>query len=245
MRFKLTLQLNKQKFGSAIPLNYQYEQSAVIYKILSEANNEYAQWLHDNGHSLAGKCFKLFTYSRLLVPAYKIRKRDERLIITSDTVEWIISFLPEKSTETFIKGIFSNRIFRLGDKISKTEFVVQQIEVLPVPEFSTETVFETISPICISKRQEGKKTAYLSPKDSYAKEAVYTSLLSRYEAFYDKPFSGSAGFDFEVMNEPKSILVKIKAGTPQETKVRGYMCKFMASGDPELMKIMYSKPFSV
>jgi len=239
MRFKLTLEVNKHKFGSAIPLNYQYEQSAVIYKILSEANNEYTKWLHDNGYFRDRKQFKLFTYSRLQIPLYKIRKSDERLIINSNTIEWYISFLPEKSTETFIKGIFMNRIFQIGDKRSKAEFAVQHIEVLPMPEFTKDTIFETLSPICISKREINNRTSYLSPKDIYAKEAIFTSLVNRYEAFYNRPYSGSNYFDFKVLDEPKSVLVKIKSGTPQETKVRGFMCKFRAIGDNELVKIMY------
>jgi CRISPR-associated endoribonuclease Cas6 len=34
MRFKLTLTVRKQTFGNVLPINYQYEQSAVIYRIL-------------------------------------------------------------------------------------------------------------------------------------------------------------------------------------------------------------------
>jgi CRISPR-associated endoribonuclease Cas6 len=36
MRFKLTLKVEKAYFGNAIPINNQYEQSAVIYRILSQ-----------------------------------------------------------------------------------------------------------------------------------------------------------------------------------------------------------------
>ena len=35
MRFKLTLEVNKKAFGNRLPINYQYEQSCVIYKILA------------------------------------------------------------------------------------------------------------------------------------------------------------------------------------------------------------------
>ena len=42
MRFKLTLEVNKKAFGNRLPINYQYEQSCVIYKILARANKDYA-----------------------------------------------------------------------------------------------------------------------------------------------------------------------------------------------------------
>ena len=38
MRFKLILEINKRAFGNKLPINYQYEQSAAIYKILSGAD---------------------------------------------------------------------------------------------------------------------------------------------------------------------------------------------------------------
>jgi len=34
-------------------------------------------------------------------------------------------------------------------------------------------------------------------------------------------------------------LVKLKANTPEQTKVRGYMCRFRVKAPLELMKIMY------
>jgi CRISPR-associated endoribonuclease Cas6 len=84
MRFKLTLKVEKEYFGNAIPINYQYELSAVIYKILSKSSEQYAIWLHDNGFELGLKRFKLFTFSRLMVPQYNIDKKNERLILQSD-----------------------------------------------------------------------------------------------------------------------------------------------------------------
>ena len=43
MRFKLTLDVNKKVFGNIIPINYQYEQSAAIYKILSKADVSFSE----------------------------------------------------------------------------------------------------------------------------------------------------------------------------------------------------------
>ena len=42
-----------------------------------------------------------------------------------------------------------------------------------------------------------------------------------------------------MLNEPKSVLVKIKSDTPEQTKVRDYMCRFRMKAPLELMKIMY------
>ena len=63
MKFKISLKMNRAH-GDLLPFNYQYEQSAVIYRILAQANTQYASWLHENGYQLNGsKRFKLFCYS--------------------------------------------------------------------------------------------------------------------------------------------------------------------------------------
>ncbi len=240
MRFKLTLEVNKRAFGDVLPINYQYEQSAVIYRILSRASEDFASWLHDNGFTLEnGKQFKLFCFSRLKIEKRQLLPKEERLRILSDVVEWQISFLPEKSTEKFIQGIFSNQTFEIGDKISVVQFHVRNVEVLPAPDYTEEMEFSTMSPMCLRCRQDDGGVEYLSPLDARASQAILSSLLSRYEAFYGHPFGGAPDFQFTLLNEPKSVLVKIKAGTLEQTKVRGFMCQFRMKAPIELMKIMY------
>ena len=66
MKFNIVL---KYPSGSYIPINYQYPVSAAIYKILQQADEEYARFLHDTGYQKANslKTFKLFTFSDLMV----------------------------------------------------------------------------------------------------------------------------------------------------------------------------------
>ncbi|WP_373730506.1 CRISPR-associated endoribonuclease Cas6 [Bacteroides heparinolyticus] len=240
MRFKLRLEVNKRAFGNVLPINYQYEQSAVIYRILSRASEEYATWLHENGFRLEnGKRFKLFAYSWLKIEKRQILKEEERIRIFSDSVEWQISFLPERSTEKFIQGLFSNQVFEIGDKKSVVQFRVQHVEVLPPPDFSEEMEFSTMSPICIKQTRSDGGVDYLSPADKNAKAAMLTGLLSRYQAFYGKPYEGELFFDFKLLNDPKSVLVKIKADGDGQTKVRAYRCRFSVKAPKALMQILY------
>ena len=51
MKFKITLKIDR-KYGDLLPFNYQYEQSAVIYRILAQADTQYSSWLHENGYLL-------------------------------------------------------------------------------------------------------------------------------------------------------------------------------------------------
>lgn len=241
MRFRLVLEVNRRAFGDLLPINYQYEQSAAIYRILSEADDAYASWLHDNGFRLEnGKTFKLFTYSRFNIEKYRILGDKERLRILSDTVGWQIGFLPETSTEKFIQGIFQDQVFEIGDARSVVQFIVRSIEVMPEPVFSEKMTFVTMSPLCLKFNRSDGKVDYLLPTDARAPFLLFSGLFDRYRLFYGKdcPYMLSE-CSIKVSGVPKSVLIKIKAGTPEETMVRGYMCRLEVHAPVELMRLMY------
>lgn len=247
MRFKLVLRVNREKYGDCIPINYQYEASAAIYKILSRADNEYAVWLHDNGFQLDnGKKFKLFTFSRLIIKNKQIIRNSGRIKILSDTIEWQISFLPEKSTQKFIEGLFLNQIFEIGDNKSAVQFHITCVEAMQEPDYCEEMEFNTQSPICIKFKNEDGRIDYLSPSDVRAPYLLFNGLLDRYKTFYGKSLPcSSEECKFEILSEPKSSLILIKAGTKDQTRVRGYLCRFKVKAPVEIMKIIYSSGIGV
>ena len=238
MRFKITLVADKRAFGDKISLNYQYECSAVIYKILSQSDEAYARWLHDNGFRTDGKQFKLFTFSRLNISKWK--RQGDSLQLLSDTVEWEISFLPERSTQEFIQGLFKEQTFELGNRDAKVRFRVQNIEMMPSPDFGETMQFECSSPMCLTLRRDDGGYDYISPTHPMAAEIIKQNLLNKYKAFTTNDFYPS-DFDFrlKVLTTPKSALITIKANTPQESKMRGFICNFELTAPAGLMKIMY------
>jgi CRISPR-associated endoribonuclease Cas6 len=238
MRFRLLLETNRRAFGNILPIDYQYAQSAAIYKILSCANKDYATWLHNNGFRTdSGQHFKLFTYSPFFISGFK--QIGDRLAVLSDTVEWQLSFLPEKSTETFIQGIFSNQTFEIGDATSVVQFHVRNVEVLPSPEYQETMEFQAMSPIFIKLIKEDGRQEYLSPEDSRAGRLIFGGLKNRYKAFTGTAYTGSENFAFEVLSKPKSKLITIKKGTPEESKLRAYRCNFRMTAPQDLMRIAY------
>jgi CRISPR-associated endoribonuclease Cas6 len=238
MRFLLALHADKNAFGNRLPLNYQYELSAFIYRAIARADGAYAQWLHENGFQLDGRPFKLFTFSNLDIPQRKISS--DRLYIESEQVKWQVSFLPEASTEKFVQGVFSEQVFQVGDKKSVVQFRVEQIEVLPTPTFEPEMHFRTLSPACIPYRVEGQRhPEYISPERPEAADIVLNNLLSKYHTFYGKPYEGSCDFALHPTNQPKAKLIKIKSGTPEETFIKGHMFEFRMRASEELMGIAH------
>lgn len=238
MRFKLIINIDKSKFGDILPINYQYECSAVIYKILSKSDEQFSQWLHDNGYTADKKLFKLFTFSRFNIPKYQ--QQGDKLKILSDIMEWYISFIPETSTREFIQGIFREQEFTIGNKQARINCIVKSIEMLPPPQIEESMILETLSPICLTLKRENGTDEYVSPTHPKANELIKQNLLDKYRAANGQQMTNEEiFFDFKALSEPKSTLITIKAGTAQESKVRGYNCRFQLSAPKELMQIAY------
>ena len=72
-------------------------------------------------------------------------------------------------------------------------------------------------------------------------EGVLKGLMARYESIHGQPFDmEDKEFSFELIDKKvKSKLITIKANTPYESRVRGYLCSFRLKAPLELMKIAY------
>ena len=238
MRFKLILQRIR---GTEIPINYQYELSAVIYHILASSNSEYSAWLHDNGFQDGKKPFKLFTFSRLSTP-FQINRVTSRLVLKSHRVEWMVSFLPTQSTKNFIEGIFKDQEFDIADREGGATFRVKEIQMMPTlenVENLEDVVYQTLSPVCISQRNDRGYPDYLSPENPCYPQAILSGLLARYRAIHEHDFEGETYCRFQLLSAPRPSLITIKSGTKFQTKVRGYSFDFKLELPFELLQIAY------
>ncbi len=245
MRLRLTLAVNPR--FRVLPLNYQYPVSAWIYQRIAAADERFGDWLHNAGFQQKGKRFKLFTFSTIWVPERQIK--GDRLHIRSSNVSLQISFFADKAVEKFILGLFKGQEFEIGDKCSKAEFFVEKVEALPVPEFKPVSTFRCLSPICVAKPfHKGNKlmSEYISPADPDFEQLFLKNLLNKYQVIsgggnefeYDNP-----PFTFELLDKPKSRLITIKAGTREETRVRGFLFPFKLTAPVELLRLGYEAGF--
>ena len=239
MRLKLTLQVQRGGNGGDIPINYQYQLRSAIFKILSASDPNFSLWLHDYGYNQKGKRFKMFTFSNLIVPCV-IDNSGKRLIPKRDKALLYIGFADEHVSKTFLKGAFLNETIRIADKHSGMEFKIVEIQMLRPLEYHPDKIFETLSPICVSCRNESGKMDYLSPEDSRYEQGLLTGLISRYSALYGHPYEEEKYCRIEIIGQIKSRLITIKEGSPEQTRVRGYSYRFKIDLPPELMEIAYN-----
>lgn len=224
MRFLLTLLAENKE--AVIPVNYQYPLSAAIYKVLEKADKAYAHFLHEKGY---GKGFKLFTFSQIGCP---FRIEADRLKLLHAEVQATICFHLPKGAETFIKGLFMSQELVIADKRSKEKFTVKRIESLPdllndkpVREL-VQLALEPLSPVVCGWKNERGNYDFLSPEDMRFCEVLMRNWREKLRVCFEESEADMAMLLMETelfKNPPKSRLITIKAGTDQETKVRGWM----------------------
>lgn len=242
MRFKLTLSLVNQN-QNVLPINYQYELSAWIYKVINQSDPVFAEWLHNKGFSDDHKQFKLFTFSNLIVSQREIVK--DRLIIKSDHIDLIISTLPEETIQHFISGVFCDREFTLGDRISNVAFRINTIEALPIPSFTDEMSFRSLSPLFVSGKVEDRQYAqHFSPDYEGYLLLMINNLKVKYKVFTGNESAFDVqGASLKLLTPPKQKGITIKAGTQQQTKLVGYQYNFILKADKELLRMGYYTGF--
>lgn len=226
MKFKLKLTL-KSDSQKVIPINYQYPLSAAIYKILDNADKAYAAFLHKDGY---GKGYKLFTFSDL---KGKFKVRGDRMNLLNNMVELTINFhLPEASRK-FIEGLFKTQTIVIADKKTKATFEVATILSMRSPwekeiddnELVQLYVRPASAIVAAVKKDDGNYT-FITPNAENFIETLTYNWRNKIATLFDEQIAQEALLMMEVDYYPnpyRSRLVTIKANTPEETKIRGFL----------------------
>lgn len=247
MRFRLLLESDGE---IALPINYQYALSAVVYRFISTASGDHARWLHETGHSAGAKTFKHFTYSKLL--ALERPRIDADRIFFPKQLTWYLSFAIPDTMQHFIVGLFENQLFWLVQ--AENVFHVKTVEALPDPEFEPHMRFTCLSPIFVKKpyEKDGRLHAdHLLPDHPEFSQLVKRNLLEKLVSLKEDPTSEMASTDFEFIPDRTYIekrggmqkiskLITIKEGEPDETRNRAFECPFALRAHPELIRTAYA-----
>jgi CRISPR-associated endoribonuclease Cas6 len=229
---RLKIYLSTDANSAELPLNYQYPLSAAIYKIIGKADEDYASFLHEQGYQKTDsrKTFKLFTFSDLSTP-FDIK--GDRMIMKTRHAQLTLCFhIPEAATN-FIKGLFHDQRIELADKKSKAIFTIQQVDLLPLwkvpvqPGQIKEVVLKPISPMVVGTINEKRNYCFLAPSEAGFIPTLLHHWKEKYTVVYGKDEADRdfAAIELTVLNadKAKSRLVTIKADTPQQTRIRGFV----------------------
>lgn len=239
MRFRITL--NRTTKQRMLPMDYQYYISAWIYRVLKNADKEFAAFLHDTGYGESdNKRYKLFCFSQLNIGKPKMWKEKKLFELTNHEATLDISFDVPEAASNFIKGLFMQQEFYLGDKFNGIDFKVSKVETLPKPMFTEIMNYSLKSPWVVSYKPEGRKHAeYLKPEQEQFNVLSVKHLVEKFKNTR-KQIMQSEEIVFVPNTKYKRSGFKIKNGTENETRVVGNVFNFELKAPIEVHKMLWN-----
>jgi len=244
MRFRLSLVVAEPSHA-ILPINYQYPLSAWIYKTINYGNHEFANFLHQKGFGTAGKAYKFFTFSHLMIPRKGMMIAGDRIILKTNQLSLEVGFLAPEVMQHFISGLFNNQMFRLGDKKSVVSFKVEQVEAIPLPTFKPVMEYKCLSPVIIStKTTESRYAQYLAPDRTEYESLFVNNLENKARAAIHHGLIEAGKIEeiqptFKLISAAHSKKITIKADTPNESQIRGFLYNFQLQTSQLWHKIGY------
>ena len=247
MRFLISLQ--REGSSSILPINYQYELSSLIYRIIDRADSKFSEFLHRQGYVAFGKKFRLFTFSRIQFDRYQVIPGSDRLVHEGDKASFEISFLVDRAAEEFVRGLFLDQCLELGDKLNRIRYQVSQIAATEPPAFRETMRYRSLSPLFIRRKRDQGGEDYLRPEDPDFGILLIRNLMAKSGAFagqsdgevgYNEPIPD---FRFTLIGKVYQNGVLIKQHTPFQTKLIAYLFEFELRAPVELQEIGYYAGF--
>ncbi len=239
MRFKITF--NRTTKQRMLPMDYQYYMSAWIYKVLKQADAEFAEFLHNQGYGQSEtKLYKLFCFSKLNFGKPKLWKEKKLFEIPGSEISLQISFDVSEAAALFITGLFLSQEFYLGDKFNGIDFKVTAVEALPEPEYSETMQYRLQTPWVVSfKTETDKHPQYLSPDDVRFETLAIKHLVEKYNNTHNTVTVGANQIHFTRLSGFKRAGFVMKPGTREQSRIIGNLFDFELIAPPEIHRMIW------
>jgi len=244
---KLQIEFEITEKHQLLTFNYQYPLSAWIYSIIRNGDEVFSDFLHQNGYTTAdGKSFKLFCFSGLRFPkglAKKSNKEPGYMHINARKAWLDVSFYLPEQLEPFVAGLFKQQEAYIGDKNHVVKMQVRNVEMQKVPVFDAGEIYacKTKTAVVMGENVENNKhEQYITPLSTNYQPLMLNNIMDKCRSVGLNDVK-KEDVVFEVKQvKTKPVLQTIKAGTDEETKVKGYHYDFNLQAPPDVMKLLYA-----
>jgi len=250
MRFRLSLVIISK--NNIIPVNYQYQLTAWINKLLQTSNHPLKRFLFAEGCAKQEHRRKLFTFSNLDFYPFKTYHPEQLIEITGRRATLELGFLMDEVAEGYILDLFDRQRFAIGNGNNRVVFEVRHIASLTPPQFTETMRYACQSPIILSRKTEGLGyPQYMNPIGKGYDQYFKNSLLSKVSALQLQPVHEEEVVTeeidmpiyFQLCSPVRSKIVKLWENTAWETKVRGFSFKFELTAPTEVHELAYHGGF--
>ena len=225
MRLRLNFSLRKEL---VLPIHYNQILQGFIYRNLEP---KLATKIHDYGHPLGKRRFKLFHYSQILKRG---RKAEDEIIFKNH-----ISIVVGSPLSEFLESLATTLIKKSRVKMGDCYLFLESIEVIPTPKFTRESLIRTLSPITVYstlfKPDGRKKTYYYTPFEQEFSELIHENLKKKYEVLKGRKPARSRFTITPLRASRKNLIITRFRGT----LIKAWSGKYLISGTKSLLEIAY------
>jgi CRISPR-associated endoribonuclease Cas6 len=217
-KMRIDILLKSSKSNEEIPYNYQYSLAKQIHKWIGKDN----PW-HDESYSS-------FCFGGLK----GLQKRNGQLSSPTGTATWQIGSRNSQLLQALIQGIEKAPYLEFG-------LYVQQIQLKPMPQFHTDSVYHLDSPIFLRKKRDtGKPDQHVLYTDSDASRVLTDSLHAQLRHL---------GMDALVPHTQAEFLTDYPAAKtklitlnkqPQAIKLRASVCPIRLQAPEEVQHLVWA-----
>lgn len=211
-----------------IPVQYNYYVQSMIYNILDD---EYSDFLHDEGYIYGQRKYKLFTFSRLF-GKYRLDKKNGDIAFLSP-ISIYVSAAKEEFLHSLINALIKKRKAKLkGNILYFDTFKVFNDEI----NYENNLLIKMLSPITVYSTFQGpagKKTYYYHPDEKEFELLINENLIKKSELINGLS-SGNNNISIKPISNNKMRVIKYKGFV-----IKAWDGIYELSGSPELKKISY------
>lgn len=181
--------------------NYQFKFMQQLYRIMSKTNSEKTKFLHDIGHKVDNKTFKLFNWHIFFEGADY--KKDSINLTKDGCVKMTIS------GETNILNLIGKSLMMNEINIESVKLKFVGVNADKRIRYQNIMLYKVRNPIVESIYDTNrKKCVYLDLFTEEYFSALGNNLKRKYKAIYDKEYTGELYFDIEDPFKAKKKFIK-------------------------------------
>ena len=240
MRFELTL--NRTTKQRMLPMDYQYYISAWVYKVLKQADKNFAEFLHEKGYGQnPGKLYKLFCFSRLNFGKPRLWKEKKLFEIAAHDIKLQLSFDVNQVATHFIKGLFMQQEFYLGDKFNGIDYKVVNVAALPEPKFSETMHYCLQTPWVVSHKAEGDRyPQYLSADDENFEALAIKHITEKFNNTRAQKTILPGQIRLKRTSNFKRAGFVVKPGTREQSRIVGNLFELELTAPIDVQRMVWN-----
>lgn len=229
MRIKIKAYLDQEV---KLPYSLNYPVSSYFYQMITLADRELGDWLHQEGLRYHGRTYKPIVFSevffehRVHLPSFM--KVKGRVWIYVDSIQ-------ERIVKRLVEGIWKTGFFTLKD----IRIAIQEIEVIPKPVFTPCMKYQTLSPIVVPVQRE-QKLHYCHPLESSFYDQLRYSVRNWYYLKWKEELDQGEPIQIRLLYPERFQLRKASVlYTYKQKKIKGYHLSLEIEAPPKVQQVFY------